>query len=70
MLNFSKKNLVHISWNFHVDNALSGIDIDDSIYVLDSTTIDLCLSLFLWAQFRKKKGVVKMNTLLDLHGNI
>jgi transposase len=37
---------------------------------LDSTTIDLCLSLFPWARFRKHKGAVKMHTLLDLHGNI
>jgi IS4 transposase len=37
---------------------------------LDSTTIDLCLSLFPWARFRKNKGAVKMHTLLDLHGNI
>ena len=59
-----------IARSLHVDDALSGIDIDDSIYALDSTTIDLCLSLFPWAQFRKKKGAVKMHTLLDLHGNI
>ena len=64
------QNLVRIARSLHVDDALSGIDIDDSIYALDSTTIDLCLSLFPWAQFRKKKGAVKMHTLLDLHGNI
>ena len=64
------QNLCHIARSFHVDDALSGIDIDDSIYVLDSTTIDLCLSLFPWAQFRKNKGDIKMHTLLDLHGNI
>ena len=64
------QNLIHIAQSFHVDDALSGIDIDDSIYALDSTTIDLCLSLFPWAQFRKKKGAVKMNILLDLHGNL
>jgi IS4 transposase len=40
------------------------------LYALDSTTIDLCLSLFPWARFRKHKGAVKMHTLLDLHGNI
>ena len=45
MLNFLK-NLVRIARNFHIDNALFGIDIDDSIYALDPTTIDLCLSLF------------------------
>jgi hypothetical protein len=47
-----------------------GVDIDQTLYALDSTTIDLCLSLFPWAQFRKHKAAVKMHTLLDLHGNI
>ena len=47
-----------------------GVDLDQSLYALDSTTIDLCLSLFPWAKFRKTKGAVKMHTLLDLHGNI
>jgi hypothetical protein len=43
---------------------------DHSLYALDSTAIDLCLSLFPWAKFRRHKGAVKMHTLLDLHGNI
>ena len=47
-----------------------GVDLDHSLYALDSTTIDLCLSLFPWAKFRKHKAAVKMHTLLDLHGNI
>ena len=47
-----------------------GVDPDQSLYALDSTTIDLCLSLFPWARFRKHKAAVKMHTLLDLHGNI
>jgi hypothetical protein len=47
-----------------------GMDLDQSLYALDSTTIDLCLSLFPWAKFRKHKAAVKMHTLLDLHGNI
>lgn len=47
-----------------------GVDLNHSLYALDSTTIDLCLSLFPWAKFRKHKGAVKMHTLLDLHGNI
>ena len=46
------------------------VELDQSLYALDSTTIDLCLSLFPWAKFRKHKGAVKMHTLLDLHGNI
>jgi transposase len=49
---------------------LIGVDLDHSLYALDSTTIDLCLSLFPWAKFRKHKAAVKMHTLLDLHGNI
>src|SRR3974377_61129 len=47
-----------------------GIDLDQSLYALDSTTIDLCLSLFPWAKFRKHKAAVKTHTLLDLHDNI
>jgi hypothetical protein len=47
-----------------------GVDLDHSLYALDSTTIDLCLSLFPWAKFRRRKAAVKMHTLLDLHGNI
>ena len=47
-----------------------GVDLDQSLYALDSTTIDLCLELFPWARFRKHKAAVKMHTLLDLHGNI
>jgi len=49
---------------------LMGVDLDQSLYALDSTTIDLCLSLFPWAKFRQRKAAVKMHTLLDLHGNI
>ena len=47
-----------------------GVELDQSLYALDSTTIDLCLSLFPWAKFRKHKAAVKMHTLLDLRGNI
>lgn len=47
-----------------------GVELDHSVYALDSTTIDLCLSLFPWAQFRKHKAAVKLHTLLDLRGNI
>ena len=47
-----------------------GVELDQSLYALDSTTIDLCLSLFPWARFRRHKAAVKMHTLLDLHGNI
>jgi hypothetical protein len=47
-----------------------GIELDATVYALDSTTIDLCLSLFEWAPFRKTKAAVKMHTLLDLRGAI
>lgn len=47
-----------------------GIDLDNTVYALDSTTIDLCLSLFPWADFRSTKAAVKMHTLIDLRGSI
>ena len=47
-----------------------GVDLDQSLYALDSTIIDLCLTLFPWARFRRRKAAVKMHTLLDLRGNI
>ena len=47
-----------------------GIDLENTAYALDSTTIDLCMSLFPWALFRTTKSAVKMHTLLDLRGNI
>src|SRR5438034_2304473 len=51
-------------------NEPLGLELDETIYALDSTTIDLCLSLFPWAQFRRRKSAVKLHTLLDLRGNI
>jgi hypothetical protein len=47
-----------------------GLELDNTVYALDATTIDLCLSVFPWARFRKTKGAVKMHTLLNLRGNI
>lgn len=47
-----------------------GVDLDNTVYALDSTTIDLCLSVFSWAHFRSTKAAVKMHTLLDLRGSI
>ena len=46
------------------------VALEQTVYALDSTTIDLCLSLFPWARFRRRKGAVKLHTLLDLRGNI
>src|SRR5258706_8840646 len=61
--------LIAIARPLYVHDPI-GVDLDQSLYALDSTTIDLCLSLFPWAKFRKNKAAVKMHTLLDLHGNI
>jgi hypothetical protein len=47
-----------------------GVELAQTVYALDATTIDLCLALFPWAKFRKYKGAVKLHTLLDLRGNI
>ena len=47
-----------------------GLNLQEVVYALDSTTIDLCLTLFPWAKFRKRKGAVKLHTLLDLRGSI
>lgn len=51
-------------------DAPLGIDFSDTVYAFDSTTIDLCLSLFPWAQFRRHKSAVKLHTLLDVRGSI
>jgi hypothetical protein len=61
--------LIGIARPLHARDPI-GVDLSQSLYALDSTTIDLCLTLFPWAKFRKHKGAVKMHTLLDLHGNI
>lgn len=61
--------LISIARPLYADDPM-GVDLDQSLYALDSTTIDLCLSLFPWARFRRHKAAVKMHTLLDLHGNI
>jgi hypothetical protein len=71
-------------WRIYSDLALSLIatarnlyqnekfleDLDETVYAFDATTIDLCLSLFPWANFRQHKGAIKLHTLLDLRGNI
>ena len=61
--------LIGIARPLHARDPI-GVDLEQSLYALDSTTIDLCLSLFPWAKFRQRKAAVKMHTLLDLHGNI
>lgn len=61
--------LIERARSLYLDEPL-GIELENTAYALDSTTIDLCLSLFPWASFRKRKGAVKLHTLLDLRGNI
>jgi len=51
-------------------NDSFGVELESTVYALDATTIDLCLSMFPWANFRRNKGAVKLHTLLDLRGNI
>ena len=53
----------------YADEALA-VMLEQTVYALDSTTIDLCMTLFPWAKFRRRKGAVKLHTLLDLRGNI
>ena len=61
--------LIHRARELYINDPF-GIDLDNTVYALDSTTIDLCLAMFPWARFRKNKGAVKLHTLLDLRGNI
>ena len=61
--------LIHIARRLYINDEF-GVELDQTVYALDSTTIDLCLSLFPWASFRKSKGAIKLHTLLDLRGNI
>lgn len=61
--------LIESARKLYCDEALE-LELEETVYALDSTTIDLCLSLFPWARFRKKKGAIKLHTLLDLRGNI
>ena len=61
--------LIAIARPLYADDPI-GAELDQGLYALDSTTIDLCLSMFPWAKFRKHKAAVKMHTLIDLHGNI
>jgi IS4 transposase len=63
------QHLIGVARPLHIEDPM-GVDLDHSLYALDSTTIDLCLALFPWAKFRQRKGAVKMHTLLDRHGNI
>jgi hypothetical protein len=63
------QRLIAQARRLHAGDSL-GVDLDHTVYPLDSTTIDLCLSVFSWAHFRSTKAAVKMHTLLDLQGRI
>jgi hypothetical protein len=61
--------LIHTARKLYAKDDLA-VELDNTVYALDSTTVDLCLSLFPWAKFRRHKAAVKMHTLLDLRGSI
>ena len=61
--------LIHEARRLYVDEDF-GLELNETVYALDSSTIDLCLSVFPWARFRKTKGAVKLHTLLNLRGDI
>ena len=61
--------LIEQAWKLFLGDSL-GFELENAAYTLDSTTIDLCLSIFSWAPFRTTKAAVKIHTLLDLRGNI
>ncbi len=61
--------LIHTARCLYANDEF-GVELDHTVYALDSTTIALCLSIFPWAKFRKSKAAIKMHTLLDLRGNI
>lgn len=63
-------HLIQVARPLYADDDSFTLDLDHTVYALDASTIDLCLSVFKWAKFRKKKGAVKLHTLIDLRGNI
>ena len=63
------QSLISIARRLYVGESF-GVDLANTLYALDATTIDLYLSVFPWAPFRSTKAAVKMHTLLDLRGNI
>ena len=63
------QSLIRTARRLYADDPF-GVDLPDTVYALDATTIDLCLSVFPWAPFRTTKAAIKLHTLLDLRGNI
>ena len=62
--------LIRRARKLYANDSVLGVDLDNTVYALDSSTIDLCLSLFDWAPFRSTKAAIKLHTLLDLRGAI
>jgi len=62
--------LIRRARKLYLGDAVLGVELDNTVYALDSSTIDLCLSLFSWAPFRSTKAAIKLHTLLDLRGAI
>jgi transposase len=62
--------LISVTRPLYAKESDFALDLDNTVYALDSTTIDLCLNVFAWAKFRKHKAAVKMHTLLDLRGSL
>ncbi len=62
--------LIRRARKLYAGDSVLGVDLDNTVYALDSSTIDLCLSLFAWAPFRSTKAAIKLHTLLDLRGAI
>ena len=63
------QTLIGIARPMYVDEPF-GVDLQDTVYALDSTTVDLCLSVFPWARFQQHRAAIRLHTLLDLRGNI
>ena len=63
------QSLIHTARRLYIDDDF-GVELNETVYALDATTIDLCLSVFPWANFRESKAAIKLHTLLDLRGSI
>ena len=63
-------HLIEVARPLYIEDNDFTLELENTVYALDASTIDLCLSVFKWAKFREKKGAVKLHTLMDLRGNI
>ena len=64
------RHLIQVARPLYLKDNDFTLELDNTVYALDASTIDLCLDIFHWAKFRKKKGAIKLHTLMDLRGNI